>query len=281
MKVITRQAQMASLAESWNLRGQSIGFVPTMGALHPGHSSLIRRARRENKRVVVSVFVNPKQFGPGEDFARYPRPFAADQRLCSALGTDALYHPAAREVYPEGFATRVEVGGLSEILCGRLRPGHFRGVATVVLKLLETVKPGRAYFGEKDYQQLAIVKRMVRDLVLRTTIVPCPTVREQDGLALSSRNQYLSPSERKAAPGLYRALRTGARLAREGLSPRGLLAAARREILRIPRVKIDYVSLVEAESLDEAEALGRGRRLRLLAAIRLGRTRLIDNIPVY
>lgn len=270
---------MARLARKWRERGQSIGFVPTMGALHAGHASLISRAGRENRRVVVSLFVNPSQFGPGEDFGRYPRPFAADRGLCASLGADALYHPSAREVYPQGFSTWVAVEGLSEPLCGKFRPGHFRGVATVVLKLLETVRPDRAYFGEKDFQQLVLIRKMARDLGLDARIVGCPTIREADGLALSSRNRYLSPAERAAAPLLYAALRAGAETARRANRPGGVLAAARAGIRGIPGVAIDYVSLVDPSTLRETRTLS-SKKLRLLAAIRVGKTRLIDNIPV-
>jgi pantoate--beta-alanine ligase len=278
MRVITRASEMASLTEVWKRQGRSVGFVPTMGALHEGHASLIRRARRENRRVVVSVFVNPAQFGPKEDFTRYPRPFAADRRLCAALKVDAIYHPTVNEVYPEGFRTVVEVAGLSDLLCGAFRPGHFKGVATVVLKLFETARPARAYFGEKDFQQLQIIRRMTQDLGLKVKIVGCPTVRGKDGLALSSRNQYLSPFERAIAPKLNAALKMGARLARRKVSAGQLAKAVRLEIMKIPEAVIDYVSLVDPETLEDAKAL-KGR-LRLLAAVRIGKTRLIDNIPV-
>ncbi|MBI3551501.1 MAG: pantoate--beta-alanine ligase [Elusimicrobia bacterium] len=278
MKVIGRRAEMAALSDAWRRRGLALGFVPTMGALHEGHAALIRRARRQNKRVAVSIFVNPAQFGPKEDLSRYPRPFAADRRLCERLGVDALYHPSAREVYPKGVRTTVEVQGLSDLLCGAVRPGHFKGVATVVLKLFVTVRPSRAYFGEKDFQQLQIVRRMVRDLDLPVEIVGCPTVRDGDGLALSSRNAYLSPFERAVAPKLHQALRLGARLARKAGTPLRLLREVRRELLMIPGATIDYVSVVDPASLEDARRL-KGR-LRLLTAVRVGKTRLIDNIAL-
>ncbi|MBI5631086.1 MAG: pantoate--beta-alanine ligase [Elusimicrobia bacterium] len=278
MRIVKKPQEMARLSVLWRTQGLSVGFVPTMGALHRGHASLIKRARKENLKIAVSIFVNPAQFGPREDFSRYPRPFAEDSRLCAGLGVDALYHPDAAGMYPEGYATCVEVAGLSDILCGAFRPGHFRGVATVVLKLLEMVSPSKAYFGEKDYQQLIIVKRMARDLNLPCRIVGCPTVREADGLALSSRNKYLSPEERRLAPALYAALKAGARAAKKGGPAKKVAAVAERRILRIPGASIDYVSLVEAESLREASALA--GKLRLMAAVRLGSTRLIDNIPV-
>lgn len=278
MLIVTRRSRMARLAALWKRRGFSVGFVPTMGALHEGHRSLIARARRENRKVVVSIFVNPAQFGPNEDYGRYPRTFASDRRLCADAGADAVYRPSAREVYPDGFGASVEVGGLSDVLCGKFRPGHFKGVATVVLKLLETTRPDKAYFGEKDFQQLVIVRKMAKDLDVPVRIVGCPTVRENDGLALSSRNRYLDPKERARAALLYQALRLGARAARESGKPAAGTAAARAAIAKIPGARVDYVALVGSDSLSPARVL-RGR-LRLLAAVRLGRTRLIDNIPV-
>ena len=260
---------MSGLSAAWSKKGDLIGFVPTMGALHAGHGALIRRARRENRRVVVSIFVNPAQFGPNEDYSRYPRAFTSDKKICASLGVDAIFRPKTRDVYPEGYKTYVKVRGLSDILCGRFRPGHFKGVATVVLKLLQTVRPDRAYFGEKDYQQLMIIRKMREDLNLPVSIIGVPTVREKDGLALSSRNRYLSPAERQAAPRLYAALKLGRRRP---------LSEVRREILKIPGVSIDYVSLLEARTLLPAKQ--RKGQLRLLAAIRMGKTRLIDNISV-
>jgi len=279
MKVIERQAEMAALSRRWLEKGESIGFVPTMGALHEGHASLIRRARKESRRVVVSVFVNPTQFGPNEDFSRYPRTFPADAQLCKGCGADVVYHPSVDEVYPPGFSTFVEVAGVTEPLEGRFRPGHFRGVATVVLKLLNTVRPTRAYFGEKDYQQLAVIRRMAADLDLDTAIEGCPTVRETDGLALSSRNVYLSPADRQAAPAIQEALQLAARLVREGQKPKAAAAKAVRHLLqRVPEARLDYLELVDADTLVAVtRAAG---RMRLLAAVRVGKTRLIDNIAV-
>lgn len=279
MRIVVRQAEMAALARRWQLNGESVGFVPTMGALHEGHASLIRRARKENRRVVVSIFVNPKQFGPNEDYSRYPRTFPADAKLCKDSGADVVYHPDVEQVYPPGFTTFVEVPGLQEPLCGRFRPGHFRGVATVVLKLLETTRPTRAYFGEKDWQQLAIIRRMALDLDLGATIVGCPIVRERDGLALSSRNVYLHPNERQAAPVIYRALTLAQALLKAGKGQKAALARGVREITSlIPDAMIDYFSLVDAESLTPPKR-GQTRGLRLLAAVRVGKTRLIDNVP--
>jgi pantoate--beta-alanine ligase len=270
MRTVARQKAMAGLGARWRREGLSVGLVPTMGALHQGHAALIRRARRENDRVVVSVFVNPLQFGPREDFARYPRSFPADRRLCRLAGADAVYHPSVAEMYPDGFASQVEVPPLAARWEGALRPGHFRGVATVVLKLLNTCAPTRAYFGEKDYQQLTLIRRMAADLDLPVSIVGCPTVRERDGLALSSRNVYLSPVERAAAPVIRRALQ----LARDT----GDTAAARRLIAKeLPGCRVDYLAFVDAATLEPAAKAGRPRRL--LAAVRVGKTRLIDNLP--
>lgn len=266
---------MQSLARRWQRRGLSIGFVPTMGALHEGHASLIRRARRETDRIVVSIFVNPLQFGPKEDFRRYPRTLDEDRVLCRREGVHAIYLPDAAAMYPKEFKTSVEVRGLSELLCGKFRPGHFKGVATVVLKLLEAVRPDKAYFGEKDFQQLAILRRMAEDLNLPARVVGCPTAREKDGLAMSSRNRHLSPAERSQASLLHASLAGAAGRAR---APEELVARARRGILRIPKVKIDYVALVDGQTLEPAKSL-RGS-LRLLAAIRMGKTRLIDNVPI-
>lgn len=276
MTVASTKKAMVALARRWARQGRSIGFVPTMGSLHEGHASLIRRARKENARVAVSIFVNPKQFGPDEDYARYPRSFAADRRLCAAAGADAIYHPTVEQVYPPGFASSVEVAGLSERLCGAFRPGHFRGVATVVLKLLETVRPTRAYFGEKDFQQLVIVRRMADDLDLDCRIVGCPTVREKDGLALSSRNAYLSDEERGAAPAIRAALELGAKLWTEGKPRERVEAAVKETLAALGSATIDYASVVDPETLAEPT----GPRARLLAAVRLGRTRLIDNLPL-
>ncbi|MBI3549426.1 MAG: pantoate--beta-alanine ligase [Elusimicrobia bacterium] len=280
MKLLRRASEAVRFSDDVRRRGLSLGFVPTMGALHAGHLSLIRRARRENHRVAVSIFVNPLQFGPTEDYSRYPRPVSRDTALCRKAGADVLLLPEPAAMYPEGFGTHVEVEGVSDTLCGSFRPGHFRGVATVVLKLFNMMRPHRAYFGEKDYQQLTILRRMSRDLNVPIEIVGCPTVREADGLALSSRNAYLAPHERAWAPRLYQALSAGAAYARThpGDAAGGLLKTVRAGIDTIPGARPDYVALVDAASLEPAKRL-RGE-LRLLAAVRIGKTRLIDNIPV-
>jgi len=256
----------------------SVGLVPTMGYLHEGHLSLVRRARAECQHVVVSIFVNPTQFGPHEDYQRYPRDEARDLALLEREGADLAFVPSAEEMYPPGFCTWVEVRGpLTERLEGASRPGHFRGVATVVLKLFNLVQPHRAYFGEKDAQQLRVVQRMVSDLDVPVEIVPCPTVREPDGLAMSSRNVYLSAQERGQALALYRCLELARRLiVDEGMRDAAAVRGHLEEFLgRAPGVQLDYVSLSHPDTLEEVERID-GPVLVLLAA-RVGPARLIDN----
>lgn len=263
--VIRTKKALRTLVAGWRSKGLSIGFVPTMGALHRGHAALVEKAARENDRVIVSVFVNPLQFGPNEDYGRYPRALPADRKLVSAAGAHAVYAPSAGEMYPEGFHTHVEVEGLSDLYCGRYRPGHFRGVATVVLKLFNQVRADRAYFGEKDWQQVRVLEDMVRDLDVGVELVRVPIVREDDGLALSSRNAYLSPAERRAAPALRRALEAGRAEARRRNSRAETVGASVRRALAGTGLKLQYASILDG---------------RLLAAAYLGRTRLIDNIPL-
>jgi len=257
--------------------GRRIGLVPTMGALHAGHAGLIRRARAETGCVVVSIFVNPTQFGPGEDLARYPRPRDADIEVCRREGVDLVFAPAVEEMYPAGFATTVRVAGLAETMCGAFRPGHFDGVCTVVAKLLAIVQPDAAYFGEKDAQQLAIVRRMVADLNLPVEVRPCPLVREPDGLAMSSRNAHLSPEERRQALALSAALAE----AREAILAGQRDAAAvadrtRRRLEAAPGVRLEYAAVVDPDTL---AALGRiGPQVLVAVAARVGATRLIDNV---
>lgn len=253
----------------------SVGAVPTMGYLHAGHLALVRRARAENDHVVVSIFVNPTQFGPAEDFARYPRDPDRDLALLRAEGVDAVFLPDTGEMYPEGFSTSVEVHGLTDRLEGVHRPGHFRGVTTVVAKLLLILQPHRAYFGQKDAQQLIVVRRMVRDLAFPVEVVDVPTVREPDGLAMSSRNVYLSPGERRAAAALPRALERVRELWRGGVRDAAALRNAMRQVLDAePLVRTDYVSVADPDTLDELDAAG-DRALASLA-VRIGGTRLID-----
>jgi pantoate--beta-alanine ligase len=270
MKQIARQARA---------EGSSVGLVPTMGALHEGHMSLVRAAQAECRPVVVSIFVNPAQFAPHEDFQKYPRPLEQDRRRLEEAGVEYLFVPEAGEMYPPGFRTWVNVEGLSDRLEGRVRPGHFRGVVTVVLKLLEIVQPQKAFFGRKDAQQARIVRQMARDLNLDSEIVVSPIVREQDGLAISSRNVYLSPEERSAATVLQRAL-VGARRAieqgeRDALR---LIAAIRKVLASEPLAQPDYVEIVDAETLEPLTRV-RGRCLALVAA-RLGKAHLIDNLLI-
>jgi pantoate--beta-alanine ligase len=247
-----------------------------MGALHDGHMALVEAARRAAQRVVVSIFVNPKQFGPNEDLAKYPRKELADSRMLATAGVDLLWLPPVETMYPEGFATNISVSGISEVLDGAHRPGHFDGVATVVAKLFNQVRPDVALFGEKDWQQLAVIRRLTRDLDLDIEIQGVPTQREDDGLALSSRNAYLIPEERTQAVALPRALGLAERTIAKGGDPEAALAQAR-ETLIAAGFEIDYVVLADAETLGDPIE---GRPMRLLAAARLGGTRLIDNIPV-
>lgn len=274
MRVIRTVGELRALRRA--LPGD-VGFVPTMGYLHEGHLSLVRAARAENAHAIVSVFVNPTQFGPGEDYERYPRDEERDLALLQAEQVDAAFVPPVEEIYPAGDATFVEVAHLTERLEGAHRPGHFRGVTTVVAKLLNIVQPRRAYFGQKDAQQLLVVRRMVRDLHLDVEIVGLPTVREPDGLALSSRNAYLTPKEREAALVLFRALRRAEELFAAGERGGEALRAAMREVIaREPLARVDYVSVADAESLEELERI-EGPALASLA-VRIGGTRLIDNV---
>jgi pantoate--beta-alanine ligase len=272
------RAALRQRVAGWRARRERIGLVPTMGAIHQGHLALVHAARRQNERVVASLFVNPKQFGPSEDFAAYPRDEAADLAAFRGAGVDLVFMPAVEEMYPPGFAAAVQVGGPSEGLESAHRPGHFDGVATVVAKLLLQSLPDAAYFGEKDYQQLMVVRRLARDLDIPVRIEGVATVREADGLALSSRNVYLSPEERRTAPLLNRVLRdSAAALAQDPAAVAAILehGAAR---LRAAGFAVDYLELRDADDLRPLPRLA--GPARLLVAARIGRTRLIDNIPV-
>jgi pantoate--beta-alanine ligase len=256
--------------------GNTIGLVPTMGALHAGHASLIRAAKASTSRVAVSIFVNPTQFGPNEDYARYPRTFEADCALAESEGADVVFAPSVEELYPAGAATFVEVEGLSSRLDGASRPGHFRGVATVVAKLLIAAEPDRAFFGQKDAAQVAVLRRMATDLRLPTEIVVCPIVREPDGLALSSRNRYLSPAERAQALVLSRAIRQVEALTAQGERQASkLIEAARQVFAAEPEVRIDYIAAVDWATLEPAEIAASGTLFAVAAWV--GKTRLIDN----
>ncbi|MBO9622264.1 MAG: pantoate--beta-alanine ligase [Sphingomonas sp.] len=276
MQTVRRLEDLREAISAFRAAGERVVLVPTMGALHDGHMALVEAARRAGDRVVVSIFVNPKQFAPNEDLDKYPRREQADSRLLASAGVDVLWMPPVEEVYPEGFATNVSVSGVSDVLDGAHRPGHFDGVATVVTKLFNQVRPDAAVFGEKDWQQLAVIRRMVTDLDMNIEILGVPTQREDDGLALSSRNLYLLPEDRARAVALPRALGAAERAIAEG-SDAGAALAQAREMLAAAGFEVDYVTLVDAETLGEP---AEGRPLRLLAAARIGGTRLIDNIPV-
>jgi pantoate--beta-alanine ligase len=279
MKVITTRAEMRSLSESFRMQGRKLGFVPTMGFLHEGHLSLMRCARQDNDIVVASIFVNPTQFGPKEDLDRYPRDAAGDCVKCEASGVDVLFMPQASEMYPEKPSVFVTVEGVAEVLEGALRPGHFRGVATIVAKLFNIVKPHCAYFGQKDFQQCVVIKRMVAGLDLDVEVVVLPTVREQDGLAMSSRNSYLDKEERRVAGTIWRALSEGERLFRIGQRDATVLQSAVRSVLmREPGLSIDYVEIVDPDSLMPQAVIE--SRIVILVAVRVGRARLIDNLQL-
>lgn len=263
----------------WKKAGLSVGLVPTMGYLHEGHKSLIDAARKDNDRVVVSIFVNPMQFGPNEDLASYPRDLEKDAALCKAAGVDLIFHPQPEEMYAPGFCSYVDMNGLTTQLCGKSRPIHFRGVQTVVLKLFHIVTPDRAYFGLKDAQQLAVVKRMVRDLNVGTEIIGCPIIREADGLAKSSRNTYLNKAERQAALVLSRSLNAGRALVENGeTSAQAVRDAIINEIEKEPMAKIDYVDVVSFDTITPVETI-QGSVLVAIAVF-IGKTRLIDNFMV-
>jgi pantoate--beta-alanine ligase len=278
LPAVRTKAALRTAVAAFRKKGETVALVPTMGALHAGHLALVAEARKRCDRVVVSVFVNPTQFGPNEDFGRYPRDLAADRKLLAAAGADLVFAPTVAAMYPNGFATTVAVEALASDLDGRFRPGHFTGVATVVAKLLAMAFPDAAVFGEKDYQQLAIVRRLVRDLDLPVAIVGIPTGREADGLALSSRNAYLTAEQRRAAPALHEALLAAAR---EAVGDFGAWLDVAERAIRAVRARgfdrVDYLELRDAETLGAPDPK---RPARVLAAAWLGTTRLIDNVPV-
>ena len=275
MKVVTTIKEVRENVKQWKKEGQTVGFVPTMGYLHEGHGSLITKARENNDKVVVSIFVNPMQFGPTEDLATYPRDLDHDAALCESAGVDLIFHPEAEEMYEKDFCSFVDMTGLTEGLCGKTRPIHFRGVCTVVNKLFNIVTPDHAYFGQKDGQQLAVIKRMVRDLNMDIEIVGCPIVREEDGLAKSSRNTYLSSEERKAALILSKTVALGKELAKTEKDANKVVEAMKKNIETEPLAKIDYVEAVDALSMAPVEKLE--GTCMLAMAVYIGKTRLIDN----
>ncbi len=274
--VINTIAEMRTTLAAARQAGKTIGFVPTMGALHAGHAALIRTARTRTDFVVVSIFVNPTQFGPNEDLDKYPRTLDADRQLCAAVGTDAIFAPSPKEMYPDGFSTFVEVHGLQDVLCGLSRPGHFRGVATVVLKLFNIIEPFAAFFGQKDAQQASIIRRMVRDLDVAVKVEVLPTIREADGLAMSSRNRYLDPQQRQQAAGLFRALEAVRTMVASGeRDVTHLESHLASQIATLSAASLDYAKILDAESLRPIEKLERPALAAL--AVFFGSTRLIDN----
>lgn len=279
-QVIKQSQQMQQLSLKLRKEGNTIGFVPTMGYLHQGHISLIEEARQENDIVVVSIFVNPIQFGKNEDFDRYPRDFERDFNICKDSGVDYIFHPDHTDMYPEGFRTYVEVEGLSDVLCGAFRPGHFRGVATVVLKLFNIIQPTNAYFGKKDYQQFKILQRMVADLNLPVKIVGCPTVREPDGLAMSSRNKYLSEEERQSALFISKSLFEVKDAFDKGITDSDRLIQLGLDILKqAPLLReVQYYQIVDPDTLQPVKQAKKGDVV--LTAVYVGNTRLIDNIEL-
>lgn len=275
MKIVGTVKEVREQVKEWKKQGLSVGFVPTMGYLHEGHKSLMDAARKGNDKVVVSIFVNPMQFGPTEDLATYPRDLDHDAALCESAGVDLIFHPEAEEMYEKDFCSFVDMTGLTEGLCGKTRPIHFRGVCTVVNKLFNIVTPDHAYFGQKDGQQLAVIKRMVRDLNMDIEIVGCPIVREEDGLAKSSRNTYLSPEERKAALILSKTVALGKEFAKTEKDANKVVEAMKKNIETEPLAKIDYVEAVDALSMAPVEKLE--GTCMLAMAVYIGKTRLIDN----
>ena len=279
MVLVKTIKEVKELVNKWKSEGQSIGLVPTMGYLHEGHKSLIERSVKENDRTIVSVFVNPIQFGPNEDLATYPRDIESDKKLCESVGADLIFNPEPDEMYGDRFCTHVDMSVLTEDLCGASRPGHFRGVQTVVLKLFNIAMPNKAYFGEKDAQQLAVIKRMVEDLNVNVEIVGCPIVREADGLAKSSRNTYLSKEEREAATIINKALTIGKELIKNGERDTKTVVDKITDVINSePMANIEYIKIVDLLTIKPVEKI-EGSVL-CAAAVRFGTTRLIDNFSI-
>lgn len=276
MRVVEKVNDVRATVKEWKAKGLKVGFVPTMGYLHEGHESLIRKASEENDRVVVSIFVNPIQFGPKEDLSTYPRDLDRDSKVCERAGVDIIFHPENEEMYFEDFSTFVDMNGLTAGLCGKSRPTHFRGVCTVVTKLFNIVAPDRAYFGEKDAQQLAVIKRMVRDLNIDIEIIGCPIVREKDGLAKSSRNTYLSIEERNAATILNKALTVAKEKIQSGERNSKVIIKLIEEILNSEKLaRVDYIEVVDSLSMEGVERIEKS--VLVAIAVFIGKTRLIDN----
>ncbi len=279
MEIVATVSEVRSRVKAWKKEGLSIGFVPTMGYLHEGHGSLIEQARKHNDKVVVSIFVNPMQFGPKEDLASYPRDLEKDSIYCESLGADLVFHPEPEEMYDEHFCSYVDMSVLTEELCGLSRPVHFRGVCTVVTKLFNIVQPDQAYFGQKDAQQLAIIQRMVADLNMDVEVIGCPIVREEDGLAKSSRNTYLSEEERKAALILSKSIALGKKMVAEGETDAVKLVTAMKEMIATePMARIDYVKAVDGLTMQQVTEVK--APLLVAMAVYIGKTRLIDNVTL-
>jgi pantoate--beta-alanine ligase len=279
MKIESTVNAVRTQVKEWKKQGLTVGLVPTMGYLHEGHASLIKAARANNDKVVVSIFVNPMQFGPTEDLASYPRDLAKDSALCESLGVDIIFHPEPSEMYHEGFSSYVDMSVLTEELCGLSRPVHFRGVCTVVNKLFNIVQPDRAYFGQKDAQQLAVIRHMVDDLNMDIEIVGCPIIREDDGLAKSSRNTYLSAEERQAALILSKSIKLGQELVQKGETDTAKIVTAMKELISTePLARIDYVKAVDGLTMQQISEVK--RPMLVAIAVFIGKTRLIDNFIV-
>jgi pantoate--beta-alanine ligase len=276
MNVVTTIKQVREQVKVWRQAGYSIGLVPTMGFLHEGHQSLMAAAKKDNQKVIVTIFVNPIQFGPSEDLDSYPRDLERDKIACEQMGVDLIFHPTASEMYMPNFSSYVDVNNLTDALCGKRRPGHFKGVCTVVTKLFNIIQPDRAYFGQKDAQQLAVIKRMVSDLNFDIDIIGCPIVREADGLAKSSRNSYLSENERKAAVCLYQAIECAKKMIKQGEKSVTVIKKAMDDVIsNQPLAKIDYIEFVDLASLASINMLAKDSLCAL--AVYIGKTRLIDN----
>ena len=279
MKVITTIKEAREQVRQWKCEGETIGYVPTMGYLHEGHGSLIEEARKENSRVIVSIFVNPMQFGPTEDLASYPRDFQKDSQYCESLGTDLIFAPEPEEMYQKGFCSYTDMDILTHELCGLSRPVHFRGVCTVLNKFFNIVQPDRSYFGQKDAQQVAVVKRMVLDLNIPVEIISCPIVREEDGLAKSSRNTYLSAKERVAALCLSKSVALGKKMVEEGCMDATLIVDKMKEFIsEEPLAKIDYVKAVDGLTMQQITQIQ--TPVLIAMAVYIGKTRLIDNFVI-
>jgi len=278
MKLIRSSGRITSALKEFLKKGKIIGFVPTMGALHEGHISLIRKAKKENDIVVVSIFINPTQFAPDEDYKKYPREIRRDREKAKKAGCDILFYPEAGSIYPKGYNTYVKVYGASTLMCGKSRPGHFNGVATICAKLFNIITPDTVYFGQKDYQQGLIIKNMVNDLNMDLKIKILPIVREKSGIALSSRNRYLLPAQREDAKLLYQALKKARKIIKAGERDASRIRSVMRKILNKPGMDIDYISIASPDTLKEKRRID--EKVLIALAVRIGKTRLIDNIVV-